>query len=130
MKKIVCLAIIACFLVGCGCSYYIEGRVETLNVTGLMAQSAGLNGRVELNTEGSRANPTVTERGFVLRREGMASRRISAGGREFGNFIATAINLLPNTTYSVQAFATIRYRDNYGTITTTFYGNIIEFTTR
>lgn len=135
MRKIIYFVAIACFFVACtNDRFYMEGRVETQNVTQVTSHSAMLNGRVELSTIGNDANPEIVSRGFVLRVAGVADHRILANsGGQQGNFRADANNLSPNTTYRVQAFARINYwfdTDSRDSTTTTFYGNVIEFTTR
>ena len=139
MKKIICFAIIICFFTSCADDYYMEGRVKTIKVTNITNHSATLEGSVEITVIGNETEPTITSRGFVLKTLGRPDLRVVDNAGREGNFRCEVTYLLPNTTYSVQAFATIRYNYDYNRnrssnpydITSqVFYGNTIEFTTQ
>jgi hypothetical protein len=118
------------FLASCADEYYMEGRVKTISATRITEQSVMLEGSVELILIGERTQPNITSRGFVLKTLGRPDKIVMDNvGRE-GHFRSDATNLVPNTTYSVQAFATIGYYNDYNdNHEGTFYGNIIEFKT-
>lgn len=141
MRKFIYFASIAILLVACRDAYYMEGRVRTDEPTAITASSARLSGSLIISRSGRDTEPIILSRGFVLRADGRPDIIVSDAIDRTGSFSLTA-SLRDNTTYTVQAFAAIRYNFDQvrgGTSSSpahvylsridTFYGNVIEFRT-
>jgi hypothetical protein len=138
MKKIYFFILVLFLLSGCD-GYdesYMEGRITTLKITEISNQSAVLNGKIEIVSEGNKVEANVVGRGFYF---GTSSNdlknKVSDKIAGKGTYSCNVDNLLPNTKYYVRAYAIIEYLfndyDGYNTHDddNIFYGNIIEFTT-
>ena len=114
MKRVFYITIIVCLLANCSDEYYSEGRVKTVSATEITAQTAVLNGKIEIVTAGNRAAVSVESRGFVF---GLSSNdmdntvtdKISGGG----NFSCNVSGLIPNTKYYARTFAKISTAENF-----------------
>jgi hypothetical protein len=134
MKKTILCVILAFVVAGCEPDeYYMEGRVTTSAAAEVTQQSAILSGSVEIAHSGNETEAEIKSRGFVL---GTAPNDLTLTVEDKlsveGSFTCKAERLQPNTKYYARAYAAIYYKTSeYSSddVTSTFYGNTVEFTT-